>query len=335
MGVAICLAVAGLSLLLPSAPTTDPWGWIVWGREVVHLDLDTIVPGAPSWKPLPVLATAPLALAGGAAPMLWLFLARAGGVASLLLGYRVAAAPRGSRRGRAGHRRAAPQLELDEGIRARLHRAARAGAPARRRGRASRQAFRAGHRTRRPGGAHPARGLGPRDPLRAAPRAARRASPSGSRRGGRRGAGPLADPGLDRLRGPVPRQPGGPGPGRREGPRPDPRAVAGVGDRPAAADRRRPGRHRARPTCPGPSGAPDRGDGGGVVRASRDDDGRGVSRDGALLLPSRGPDRSDRRRGDRPGSGGAPQARRSRRDGGGPGPGGRTVHGGPGHRDVG
>jgi hypothetical protein len=36
-----CVAVAGLSLLLPSAPTTDPWGWIVWGREIVHLDLST------------------------------------------------------------------------------------------------------------------------------------------------------------------------------------------------------------------------------------------------------------------------------------------------------
>ena len=85
-----CLAVAGLSLLLPAAPTTDPWGWIVWGREIAHLRLDTAVPGAPAWKPLPVLATAPLALTGGAAPMLWLLLARAGGVASVFLAYRVA-----------------------------------------------------------------------------------------------------------------------------------------------------------------------------------------------------------------------------------------------------
>lgn len=91
MTLAICLAVAGLSLLLPAAPTTDPWGWIVWGREVLHLHLDTIVPGAPSWKPLPVLATTPLALTGGVAPMLWLLVARTGGVASLVLGYRVAA----------------------------------------------------------------------------------------------------------------------------------------------------------------------------------------------------------------------------------------------------
>jgi hypothetical protein len=85
-----CLALAGLSLLAPSAPTTDPWGWIVWGREILHLSLSTIVPRSPSWKPLPVLATTPLALAGGAAPWLWLLLARAAGLAALVVGFRLA-----------------------------------------------------------------------------------------------------------------------------------------------------------------------------------------------------------------------------------------------------
>ena len=85
-----CLALAGLSLLVPSAPTTDPWGWIVWGREILHLDLSTIVPRSPSWKPLPALATTPLALTGGAAPWLWVLLARAGGLAALVAGYRLA-----------------------------------------------------------------------------------------------------------------------------------------------------------------------------------------------------------------------------------------------------
>src|ERR671928_1807859 len=83
-------AIAGLSLLAPSAPTTDPWGWIVWGREVLHLDLSTVVPGPPSWKPLPVLVTTPLALAGGAAPTLWLFVARLGALASLVVAARLA-----------------------------------------------------------------------------------------------------------------------------------------------------------------------------------------------------------------------------------------------------
>jgi hypothetical protein len=76
--IAACLALAALSLLLPWALAFDPWSWVVWGREVTRLELDTA--GGPSWKPLPVVATTPLALAGGAAPVLWLLLARAGGL---------------------------------------------------------------------------------------------------------------------------------------------------------------------------------------------------------------------------------------------------------------
>jgi hypothetical protein len=87
--VAACVALAALSLLAPSAPTTDPWGWIVWGREVLHLQLSTVVPGAPSWKPLPVLVTTPLALAGSSAPTLWLLFARAGALASLVAAARL------------------------------------------------------------------------------------------------------------------------------------------------------------------------------------------------------------------------------------------------------
>jgi hypothetical protein len=75
---AACVALAALSLLLPWALAFDPWSWVVWGREVTRLELDTA--GGPSWKPLPVVATTPLALAGGAAPALWLVLARAGGL---------------------------------------------------------------------------------------------------------------------------------------------------------------------------------------------------------------------------------------------------------------
>ena len=43
------------------APTYDPWAWIIWGREIAELDLDTT--SGPSWKPLPVLFTTPFALA--------------------------------------------------------------------------------------------------------------------------------------------------------------------------------------------------------------------------------------------------------------------------------
>jgi hypothetical protein len=87
----LCLAAAAASLALPTLPTTDAWGWLVWGREVLGLDLQTDVDGAPSWKPLPVLVTAPLGLLGDLAPDGWLLLARAAGLAALPLAYVLAA----------------------------------------------------------------------------------------------------------------------------------------------------------------------------------------------------------------------------------------------------
>jgi hypothetical protein len=78
---AASLALAAVSLLLPWALAFDPWSWLVWGREVTRLELDTA--GGPSWKPLPVVATTILTLAGGAAPALWLVLARAGGLLAI------------------------------------------------------------------------------------------------------------------------------------------------------------------------------------------------------------------------------------------------------------
>ncbi len=76
------LALAALSLLLPSAPDYDPLAWLVWGREVAALDLDTS--SGPAWKPLPVAVTALLSFAGDAATSLWLVLARAGGLVAAL-----------------------------------------------------------------------------------------------------------------------------------------------------------------------------------------------------------------------------------------------------------
>jgi hypothetical protein len=78
--IAVSLALAGVSLLLPSEASYDPWAWLVWGRELAHLELDTT--GGPSWKPLPVAFTgvvAPLAeLDEGLPPALWMVVARAG-----------------------------------------------------------------------------------------------------------------------------------------------------------------------------------------------------------------------------------------------------------------
>src|SRR3954462_3891549 len=77
------LALAALTFVMPSAPTYDPWAWIVWGREVLHLDLSTVE--GPSWKPLPVLLTTPFALAGPLAPDLWLYAARVGALAGVVV----------------------------------------------------------------------------------------------------------------------------------------------------------------------------------------------------------------------------------------------------------
>ncbi len=91
-GVALgCLALAVLSLLLPSQPSYDPWAWLQWGREIAFLELDTR--NGPSWKPLPVLFTllfAPLsALDDGIPPALWLVSARTGALIALALALRV------------------------------------------------------------------------------------------------------------------------------------------------------------------------------------------------------------------------------------------------------
>jgi len=84
----VCLALSALTLLFPSTPTYDPWSWILWGREIVHLDL--VTEGGPSWKPLPVLFTMPFSLLGNdAAPLAWLWIARAGGLLALAMTFRL------------------------------------------------------------------------------------------------------------------------------------------------------------------------------------------------------------------------------------------------------
>jgi hypothetical protein len=86
----VALAVLGLtalSFMAPAAPTYDPWAWIIWGREILHLDLSTV--DGPSWKPLPVLLTTPFAAFGSLAPELWLFVARAATIAGVVMLFRL------------------------------------------------------------------------------------------------------------------------------------------------------------------------------------------------------------------------------------------------------
>lgn len=86
--IAASLGLSALTLLYPSTPTYDPWAWIIWGREIFHLDLVTTQ--GPSWKPLPVIFTTLFAPFGEASPDLWLVVARAGGLLALAGGFRVA-----------------------------------------------------------------------------------------------------------------------------------------------------------------------------------------------------------------------------------------------------
>jgi hypothetical protein len=83
-----CAIGTALSLLWASQPSYDPYAWLIWGREIVHGDLSTVA--GPSWKPLPMLFTTPFALFGDAAPTLWVFVGRLGGVVSIVLAYRLA-----------------------------------------------------------------------------------------------------------------------------------------------------------------------------------------------------------------------------------------------------
>lgn len=85
----VVLAVAGLSMVvMPGAPTYDPFAWIIWGREIAEGALDTT--SGPSWKPLPVFFTFPFSVFGEAAPWLWLLVARAGAIAALLAAWSLA-----------------------------------------------------------------------------------------------------------------------------------------------------------------------------------------------------------------------------------------------------
>jgi hypothetical protein len=86
--VAGALIIAAVSLLLPSTPSYDPWSWLIWGRQIIHLDLQTA--GGPSWKPLGVLLTTIFAPFGSAQPDLLLVASRAGALLAIAMTFRIA-----------------------------------------------------------------------------------------------------------------------------------------------------------------------------------------------------------------------------------------------------
>lgn len=87
VGAAI-VALALASFLLPSSATYDAWSWIVWGREIVHGELNTV--SGPSWKPLPVIVTTIAAPLGSIAPDVWVLAARAGAITAVVLAFSLA-----------------------------------------------------------------------------------------------------------------------------------------------------------------------------------------------------------------------------------------------------
>ncbi|MGO9793138.1 MAG: hypothetical protein ACLP8S_27540 [Solirubrobacteraceae bacterium] len=85
----VALLIALLSLLIPSTPSYDPWAWLVWGREIIHVSLHA--PGGPTWKPLPVIFTTVFALFGSIQPFLWLIVARTGAIMAAFVTCKLAA----------------------------------------------------------------------------------------------------------------------------------------------------------------------------------------------------------------------------------------------------
>jgi hypothetical protein len=86
--VGVFVLAAGSLLVFPRSIAYDPWSWVIWGREVAHLNLDT-ARAATAVKPLPIFVTTVLAPTGSLAPVLWLVVARAGALLSLALAFRL------------------------------------------------------------------------------------------------------------------------------------------------------------------------------------------------------------------------------------------------------
>jgi hypothetical protein len=69
-------------------PGYDPFGWMVWGQQVLHGSLNTS--GAPSWKPMTFVFTLPYALFGHTQVWLWSVTSVTGTIAAGVFAARVA-----------------------------------------------------------------------------------------------------------------------------------------------------------------------------------------------------------------------------------------------------
>jgi hypothetical protein len=97
LAIAVSCALGACSLALPSVNTADAWHWLLWGRELSHLNLDLTGTWV-GWKPLPAFFTVQFGLISPAAPSLWLVVARASGIVTLCLSWHLARTLTGLRR---------------------------------------------------------------------------------------------------------------------------------------------------------------------------------------------------------------------------------------------
>ena len=87
VALALTLVSIGFVAWTRMQPEYDAYGWLVWGRQALHGNLNTN--GAPSWKPLTFLFTFPYALAGSAQPSLWMVTAVAAALSAAVFAARI------------------------------------------------------------------------------------------------------------------------------------------------------------------------------------------------------------------------------------------------------
>jgi len=88
VAVAVVLVSIGFVFWAGMRPGYDAYGWLVWGRQTLHWNLDTNA--APSWKPLTFLFTLPYSLVGTGALWLWMVTAVAAGLSGSVFAARIA-----------------------------------------------------------------------------------------------------------------------------------------------------------------------------------------------------------------------------------------------------
>jgi hypothetical protein len=88
VALALTLVSIGFVAWTRMQPEYDAYGWLDWGRQALHGNLNTN--GAPSWKPLTFIFTFPYALAGSAQPWLWMVTAVAAALSAGVFAARIA-----------------------------------------------------------------------------------------------------------------------------------------------------------------------------------------------------------------------------------------------------